>query len=203
MLRNNKLVIGALALIVVGGLYLTYFRNSEVTTHRFTTNIMEVPKEISIEEVKDITERWGESLVGISSAFREGEDYVALAAETLDTLYGFEYKQVLFKPTLSVEQPFRGTWEEAASYFIGASAGEEIWIEEDGEGFATNPWFSVEFEHDNALFEQVGEQFLWMGKVHIEGEEGEITTVHKTMGFFRDTEGNIRINLHHSSVPFN
>jgi hypothetical protein len=41
-----------------------------------------------------------------------------------------------------------------------------------------------------------------MGKVHFTDKAGKITTVDKTWGYVKDDAGNLRINLHHSSLEY-
>jgi len=41
-----------------------------------------------------------------------------------------------------------------------------------------------------------------MGNYFFTGKDGSETKVEFTFGYFLDTEGNARINLHHSSVPY-
>jgi hypothetical protein len=41
-----------------------------------------------------------------------------------------------------------------------------------------------------------------MGKVRLTDAEGNVTEVDKTWGYKRDEAGNLRIVLHHSSLPF-
>jgi len=222
MFKNNKFLAVGLGATLVAGLALGVATEAQAeaggtgltrnwpTTEAVNLGPLELSEEelalfhannISHEELEAITTEWGDRLVAISTAHAEGEDYVQVAADTLDDLYAFDYTQVLFKPTLSATNPFRGTWAEAASYFIGASAGEDTFIEEDGQGFATLGWTDVQFDHETALVQQHGDLVLWMGNIHLENSEGEITTVHKSMGFFRDGAGNLRIALHHSSLP--
>lgn len=154
---------------------------------------------ITEEEIKAAQEAWGEGLVGISTAFAEGEDYVAIAVAVLDNLYGYEYGPVLFKPTLASDVPFRFDWDGAASYFIGTSAPNTV----DGDelGFAKNVWTSVEFE-DDWTFVINGETAIGMGTVAITDGDGEQVIVHKSMAWFRGTDGQLRLQLHHSSVPY-
>ena len=153
---------------------------------------------ITEAEIQDAQTAWGNGLVSISTAFAEGEDYVTTAVGVLNDLYGYDYDHVLFKPTLTNEVPFRLTWDQAASYFIGTSAPEVI--AEDGAGFATNPWVAVNFTDWSYIIH--GETAIGMGLVEITDVNGETTTVHKSMAWFRDTDGNLRLQLHHSSIPF-
>ena len=165
----------------------------------FLTACSEEMNEITVSEIQQAQVAWGEGLVSISTAFVEGGEYVAVAAGVLDTLYGYDYGSVLFKPTLTNDVPFRLDWDGAASYFIGTSA--PMVIAEDGTGFATNPWTAVNFE-DDWTFIINGETAIGMGTVVFTDAEGDLTMVHKSMAWFRDTDGALRLQLHNSSVPF-
>ena len=68
--------------------------------------------EITEDELADARKNWGNALVEISKAFEtEGVNAArAVASRALDTVYGFDLGQVLFKPTLaSGKQTFRTT----------------------------------------------------------------------------------------------
>ena len=41
-----------------------------------------------------------------------------------------------------------------------------------------------------------------MGNVMLTDKDGKVTTVDKTWGFKKDSQGQVRIVLHHSSLPF-
>ena len=154
---------------------------------------------ITESEIRAAQVAWGEGLVNISTAFAEGGDYVTVAVAVLEDLYGYEYGPVLFKPTIASDMPFRFDWDGAASYFIGTSAPNTI--DEDAAGFATNAWSAVSFE-DDWTFVIHGETALGMGTVIITTGDGDLVTVQKSMAWFRGTDGNLRLQLHHSSVPF-
>jgi len=149
---------------------------------------------ITLAEIVALQVAWGEGLVAISTAYAEGEDYASIAQSVLDTLYGYVDGPVLFKPTIAQEVPFRFTEAAAASYFIGGD------IEEDG-GFALSPWTAVRFGDDGQHIIN-GETALWMGSVFLTTGDGEEVRVEKSLGLYRDSNGDVRIQLHHSSVPF-
>jgi len=154
---------------------------------------------ITVAEIEAAQVAWGEGLVSISTAFANGDDYVTIAVAVLEDLYGYAYGPVLFKPTIASDVPFRFDWNGAASYFIGISAPETI--DEDEAGFATNVWTAVNFE-DDWTFIINGETAIGMGTVVITDGDGNPVTVQKSMAWFRGTDGNLRLQLHHSSVPF-
>ena len=149
---------------------------------------------ITMAEITALQVAWGEGLVAISTAYAEGEDYGTIAQGVLDTLYGYVDGPVLFKPTVAQEVPFRFTEAGAASYFIGGS------IAEDG-GFALLPWTAVRFGTDGQAIIN-GETALWMGSVFLTDGDGDEIRVEKSLGLYRDAQGDVRIQLHHSSVPF-
>ena len=137
---------------------------------------------------------WGEGLVAISNAYASGDDYATIAQGVLDTLYGYVDGIVLFKPTLASDVPFRFTEACAASYFIRGMIGGDV-------GFALKPWTSVHFA-DDGMFIFNGQTALWMGSVFLMDDNGNVTRVEKSKGYYRDANGDIRLQLHHSSVPF-
>lgn len=160
--------------------------------------IVEDSANITQEDVKAAQIAWGEALVRISEDFAEGgiDAARATAEEVLDTAYGFQMGQVLFNPTLTeAPQSFRTTREGALAYFVGH---DENFPRDTG--FALGGWTDVEIEN-YAIFIQ-GDIAKTMGNVHLTNAEGEVVTVYKTWGFVRDEAGDLRIVLHHSSLPF-
>lgn len=150
-------------------------------------------KPITAAEIAAAQAAWGKGLVDISTAYAQGKDYATIAQGVLDRLYGYEDGTVLFKPTLT-QKPytFRFTEEGAAAYFIGKERAQD--------GFALKPWTAVEFDSNGKSIVN-GETAIWMGNVHITNDKGEVTTVDKTFGYYRDAKGDVRINVHHSSLP--
>jgi hypothetical protein len=47
-----------------------------------------------------------------------------------------------------------------------------------------------------------GELAITMGNVDLTDSSGKVTTVDKTWAFVREPDGEVRIVLHHSSLPF-
>jgi len=154
---------------------------------------------ITFYEIREAQRAWGDGLVSIATAYARGYGFIATAMNVIDTLYGYEYNHVLFKPTLT-EAPntFRFNWDGAASYFIGQYLDKPAFRADTG--FALNPWVSVTFDEGRYIVH--GNMAIWMGNVHLTDVDGNVTTVDKTFGYFRGSNGNLRINLHHSSLPF-
>nr|WP_086299291.1 hypothetical protein [Enterococcus sp. 3C8_DIV0646] len=155
---------------------------------------VEVPT-ITLAAIEEAQEAWAESIVAIGEASTQSEEAAEeQAKETLDTLYAFDEGTVLFKPTKAAEIPFRSTKEEALSYFVGGD------IEEDS-GFALEPWTNVRFDNHDTILN--GDTALSSGNYYFtSGETGEEVKVEYTFGYMLDEDGNVRIQLQHSSVPF-
>ena len=71
----------------------------------------------------------------------------------------------------------------------------------EDRGFAIQPWSRVRFE--NAGFIIGGGMAIAMGNYWFtDANTGEEARVEFTFGYFRDGDGDLRINLHHSSFPY-
>jgi hypothetical protein len=153
---------------------------------------------ITLEQVLAAQQAWGQGLVAIATAHREGgaERGRAVAGQVLDAAYGYASGPVLFKPTLTLApQTFRTTREGALAYFAGGNPAFP-----NDTGFAFNGWTAVEVQ--NAAIFIDGRTAMTQGNVRLTDGQGRVTTVDKTWGFHRDDAGTIRIVLHHSSLPY-
>mgnify|MGYP001340981842 CR=1 FL=1 len=169
---------------------------------------MSLITEARLEEARNI---WGAALVAISRAFDEEGIEVARqrANEALDLAYGFHLGPVLFKPTLAGgEQTFRTTREGALSYFIGDDPNYTdpgFGIGSPGDGNYPNlsnrsPW--IKCTPEIFAIQVFGNTANAMGWVHFEAADGTTSKVDKTFSYVRDDAGNLRITVHHSSVPY-
>ncbi len=147
------------------------------------------------ELIETAQKAWGEGIVRIASAYMNGEDYVQVARDHVETLYAYGRTAVLFKPTLAAEQQFRSSFEEALSYFVAANQA----CPED-KGFAIKGWTAVRFENVDILTE--GKTGMAMGNYFFTTPDGDEVKVEYSFGYILDKEGEVRINLHHSSMPF-
>merc|ERR1719353_932173 len=134
----------------------------------------------------------------------DGGDYVAAAGEAAGKLYGYGHSDVLFKPTKATKHPFRATAQEAMSYFVGADAMKNDAFKGEDAGFAINGgkgWKSVTFK--NHQIELYGDVAHAMGDyVFVDATSGDEVRVEYTFAYKRCEDGNVRICLHHSSVPY-
>mgnify|MGYP006302710563 CR=1 FL=1 len=150
--------------------------------------------EITEEEVRAAQEEWAAGIVNIGTVYQAGGDYTQAARDHINTLYAYEQSEVLFKPTLASDDQFRETFDEAMSYFVGGD------ITEDG-GFAIKPWSAVRFGEQQIITD--GDSATAMGNYFFTPAEGGAEQkVEFTFGYMRDAEGNLRINVHHSSLPY-
>merc|ERR1712107_139005 len=137
---------------------------------------------------------WGDALVKISKTFEnEGfEAAKALAEKVVDTAYGYKYGPVLFKPTLAGgRQTFRTTKNGALAYFVG---GDRAYPND--KGFGIRGWRKVKFL--NAAIWKEGNNAMVQGNAKFTDKGGDVTTVDKTFGYFKDPDGKLVIVLYHS-----
>ncbi|MEM7293639.1 MAG: phosphoribosyl-AMP cyclohydrolase [Pseudomonadota bacterium] len=149
---------------------------------------------ITEQQVIDAQTTWGQGIVDISKLHAEGGDFKGRATAHINDLYAYDVSQVMFKPTLASEDQFRETFEEALSYFIGTEGSED-------SGFAIKGWTNVRWE-SNGIF-TTKDAATSMGNYYFTGPDGTETKVEYSFGYVVDGDGNLKINLHHSSLPFN
>ncbi len=153
---------------------------------------------IAESELTMAREAWGDGLVAISQAFEADKIDGArvVANNVLDKIYGYDLGPVLFKPTLaSGAKTFRPTKKGALSYYVGHDADYPL----DG-GFGIMGWRDVRSETAATFIE--GDVAIWMGRVKMTDKNCQMTSVDKSWGYKKDTEGVLRIVLHHSSLPY-
>jgi len=153
------------------------------------------PTHLTKQMIMDAQQAWGDGIVKISADYADGKDYVQTATDHINTLYAYGMTDVLFKPTLAAEKQFRPTFEGALSYFVATG-----YIAED-KGFAIKGWTAVRFENTGGILLD-GRAGQAMGNYFFTGPDGSEAKVEYSFGYFLDTTGMVRINLHHSSLPY-
>ncbi|MFP4519545.1 MAG: phosphoribosyl-AMP cyclohydrolase [Oceanicaulis sp.] len=152
--------------------------------------------DITAEEVAAAQQAWGEGIVTIGEAYTNDGDYTEAAREHIERFYAYgDDVPVLFKPTLAAEQQFRGDFDGALSYFVGGS------IEEDS-GFAIAPYTNVRWENEGTIIDPDGDTAMAMGNYFFTTTEGEEVKVEYSFGYIEDENGDLKIVLHHSSLPY-
>ncbi|MCX9147329.1 phosphoribosyl-AMP cyclohydrolase [Erythrobacter sp. WG] len=153
---------------------------------------------ISEREVVDAQKAWGEGIVAIGKTYREGGDYTAAAAAHINRFYGYDLSLVLFKPTLASVDQFRTSFDSALSYFVGGNPS----FPED-KGFAIKPWTKVRWKNygivNNSCNMAVAMGNYWFTPA----DGGADTKVEYSFAYVRGEQGDLKIVVHHSSVPFN
>ncbi|HBH28337.1 MAG: hypothetical protein N839_0014220 [Desulfofustis sp. PB-SRB1] len=147
------------------------------------------------QEVIKAQQAWGNGIVRIGSLKADVSAAVKAAEEHLDTLYAFELGDVLFKPTKCAQVQFRLGKIAALSYFVGGNSDYP-----EDTGFAINPWTAVRFENAAIILEE--NRAIAMGNYWFTDLEGNETKVEYTFGYKKDSAGKVKIDLHHSSIPF-
>ena len=149
---------------------------------------------IGMADVEGAQKAWGEGIVAIANAHKNDGDYVSIASNHINTLYAYQMGPVLFKPTLAAIDQFRPTFETALSYFVASNNA----CPED-KGFAIKGWTNVRFENSEVIID--GGTALAMGNYYFTDPQGAEVKVEYTFGYIEDDQGNLRIQLHHSSMP--
>ena len=150
---------------------------------------------ISLKEVENIQKDWGANLVKLGSLNGNFEACENEASQMIKRLYGYDNGIVLFKPTKAKESQFRLSFEGAKSYFIG---GDENFSEDSG--FALQPWTNVRFENASVVLNE--KTAIAMGNYFFTELNGNLVKVEYTFGYFLDSKQCLKINLHHSSLPY-
>ena len=159
---------------------------------------MRMNSNITEQQVLNTQQGWCNGLLAISKAYATGGFAAAetTASKILDQAYGYQYGAVAFKPTLTQQpQTFRGTKAGALAYFVGGNPGYP-----NDKGFAIKPWLKCSIR--NQVIQLHGDLAITMGNVDLTDSSGKMTTVDKTWAFIREPDGEVRIVLHHSSLPF-
>tara|TARA_B100000676_G_C17928839_1_gene759687 strand:+ start:11 stop:478 length:468 start_codon:yes stop_codon:yes gene_type:complete len=149
---------------------------------------------VSEADINIAQKAWGDGIVAIASAHLAGGDYVGIARNHVETLYAYGISTVLFKPTLASVEQFRPNFESALSYFVASNNA----CPED-KGFAIKGWTNVRFENSDIILRD--DSAVAMGNYFFTTPEGDEVKVEYTFGYIVDSSGNLRINLHHSSMP--
>merc|ERR1719424_2630190 len=162
------------------------------------------PAPVTEAEVLEAQDNWAAAIKDISAVYAKDGDFVGRAGEAAGLLYGYGHSNVLFKPTKATKHPFRPDGASAMSYFVGAKAMDNAEFEGEDAGFAINGgkgWSDVVFTNHDIDFN--GPTATAMGSyVFTDATTKDKVTVEYTFGYKRNDDGNVRIYLHHSSVPY-
>jgi hypothetical protein len=139
--------------------------------------------------------QWADALIEIGSMRNSPrEEIEKRTLEIIKTLYSYQHSKVLFKPTKACTIQFRNTIDAALSYFIG---GNKQFPED--KGFALQPWKKVAFENEDMILAE--NRATVVGNYYFTDFDDNEIKVEYTFSYVRFGE-QIKIELHHSSIPF-
>jgi hypothetical protein len=152
---------------------------------------------IQLAEIEQAQSDWADGIIQIGKTWQDQGDYQSLAHDFLKRHYAYDYEcgTVLFKPTKVQDQSFRATLDSALSYFVGGN----LEFAEDN-GFALVPWQSITFS--NHGYYQHHDVATVMGHYEFTDQQKNKTTVEYTFGYLVTMSGELKIFLHHSSLPY-
>ena len=152
---------------------------------------------INNKDIDDARNAWGNGIILISKTYDEAgiEKAIITAKKILQDLYAFELGPILFKPTLSgSNQTFRSNLEGALSYYVGNNLKYPKDI-----GFGIQSWSKFESKTSDVFIDE--NIAIWMGSVTFTKKKGDAIKVDKSLAYKKMPNGNLKIILHHSSLP--
>ena len=158
--------------------------------------ILKIQSMIILKQIEKLQSKWGNSVVEIGSLNKDKRACQNATEKMLKELYAFDLGEVLFKPTRVSKKQFRLSFEGAKSYFIGDNP-----LYNEDKGFALHPWVNVKFDNISVVLKE--NHAIAMGNYYFTDPQGKEVKVEYTFGYLKDSMGNIKINLHHSSFPYN
>jgi len=147
---------------------------------------------ITTQAIKDAQTSWATALVAVGQASSVGDAH-ARTVQLVETHYKAKDGSLLFCPTKASLRPFRRTLEDTVSYFVGQDGSEDV-------GFALEPWTSVRFENIDILLR--GDVGIAMGNYFFERADGSELKAEYSFVYVLDDAGQLKIQLHHSSLPY-
>lgn len=141
------------------------------------------------EQIVAAQNAWAEGIVAIGKS----SDPKTTASAFIDKMYAYDLGTVLFKPTKARAVPFRGTKDKALSYFVTGKEAED-------KGFALTPFTNVRFDNKDIVIDC--DSALAMGHYYFTPKDGKEIEVEYSFGYIPAKDGSVKINLQHSSLPF-
>lgn len=152
---------------------------------------------ITEQEVVEAQKAWGDGIVKIGKVYSDGGDYTKAAADHISEFYAYDQSLVLFKPTLASVEQFRPSFDGALSYFVGGNPSYP-----EDKGFAITPWSKVRWQNAG-ITNNICNMAVAMGNYYFTpANGGDETKVEYTIGYIRDAEGNLKMAVHKSTIPY-
>ena len=150
---------------------------------------------INKKEIEEVQNSWGKGIITIGKLKDSPKECRIFTVNFINKHYNFDFGDVQFKPTKASEKQFRNNNKSALSYFIGS---DKDYAED--KGFALNPWVMVDFKNESInIYENIATA---MGNYFFTDPIGKKTKVEFSFVYKKNKEGEIKIVLHHSSLPF-
>ena len=140
--------------------------------------------------------KWAEGIIAIGGLANNKGECTNAAKEFIEVLYAYHFTTVIFKPTKASEFQFRDTAKAALSYFVGSNPDYP-----EDKGFALAPWKKIVFDNQGLILDY-GMVCASGNYYFTDYDDNNTTKVEYTMGFVPDNNGEFKINLHHSSLPY-
>ena len=150
---------------------------------------------MKIQEIEKVQEKWGNGIVKIGELKNSIKECRMFTIDFINKMYDYESGIVQFKPTKAFDSQFRGDVKAALSYFIGYDSD----FSED-KGFALNPWIQIEFENNSINI--INDIAIAMGNYFFTDNDGVKTKVEYSFVYKKNDSGDLKIILHHSSLPY-
>jgi hypothetical protein len=150
---------------------------------------------MKIQEIEKAQEKWGKGIVKIGELKDSLKECRMFTINFINKMYDYENGIVQFKPTKASDFQFRGDVKAALSYFIGSDSD----FNED-KGFALNPWVKVDFENNSINI--INDIAIAMGNYFFTDNDGGKTKVEYSFVYKKNDIGDLKIILHHSSLPY-
>ena len=150
---------------------------------------------MKIQEIEKAQEKWGKGIVKIGELKDSLKECRMFTIDFINKMYDYENGIVQFKPTKASDSQFRVDIKAALSYFIGS---DSDFIED--KGFALNPWVKVDFENNSINI--INDIAIAMGNYFFTDNDGGKTKVEYSFVYKKNDIGDLKIILHHSSLPY-
>lgn len=170
-------------------LFITATMITLAATSAFAVECSQGHHKITKEEVTAAQKAWGDGIVAIGKS----ENHKKAAMEHIEKLYAYDLGPVLFKPTKASVVQFRDDKDEALSYFVGGKEPED-------KGFALAPYTEVRFENHGIAIDC--DSALAQGNYYFTKTDRQEIKVEYSFGYIENKDGQLKINLHHSSLPY-
>ncbi len=152
---------------------------------------------ITEQEVVEAQKAWGEGIVKIGQVYSYGGNYTKTAADHINKFYAYDLSLVLFKPTLASVDQFRASFDGALSYFVGGNPSYQ-----EDKGFAIKPWSKVRWENAG-ITNNTCRMAVAMGNYYFTPKNGgDEVKVEYTIGYVKDSNQDLRMVVHKSSIPY-